>query len=169
MSIFGAPLPTPFAPSIDLPGRALRCAGLVLAMATLLGCGQGAPAAATAATDVAFADACDKANDGKRVAVDGYLRLPESFTGDRSVVLHLYETDAHAGSPVGVQVRFGSAANQVATVPTSFSDEDLSLHLDGGGTAGYGTEVNVTGKVYYPMVAQDFACALEDVVVQAAG
>jgi hypothetical protein len=109
------------------------------------------------------------------VAVQGYLRLPRSFTGERSVLLRLFETEALAatgqdlGSPVGVQVQFGSEPNQVDMVPTSYSDEDLSVHLSGGGTAGHGTPVRVSGKVYQPLVDQDFACALENVLVEAAG
>jgi hypothetical protein len=152
------------------PGRwrvRTRGRGLLgLAILVFIGCSPSAP---TAATDVAFARACDEANDGERVAVQGYLRLPDSFSGERSVVLRLYETEAFAGSPVGVQVQFGSEPNQVDMVPTSYSDEDLSVHLSGGGTAGHGTPVRVSGKVYQPLVDQDFACALENVLVEAAG
>lgn len=166
MATFGLRLGTPTARFGEARLRTRRRELFGLGMLLMVGCGQSVP---TAASDVAFASACDEANDGTRVAVQGYLRLPASFTGERSVVLRLYETDAFAGSPVGVQVQFGSQANQVDTVPTSFDDDDLSVHLSDGGTAGYGTPVKVSGTVYYPLVDQDFECGMKDVLVEAAG
>lgn len=159
-------------PSIrPMAGGTRRRVLLGVSLLVLVGCGQGVPAqnSPTAASDVAFARACDQANDGQRVAVSGYLRLPKSFTGERSIVLRMYETVTFAGSPVGVQIRFGKEANQVDMVPIKYSDNDLSVHLNNGGTAGHGTPVRVAGKMYRPLVAQDFDCALEDVVVEAAG
>jgi hypothetical protein len=137
-----------------------------LGLLVLVACGQEAP---TAGAEVPFAAACDKANDGERIALQGYLRLPASFTGDFSVILLMYETEALGGSPVGVSVRIGSEANQVDPVPTSYGDDDLAVHLSDGGTAGFGTPVRVSGTMYYPLVGQEFECALQNVLVEAAG
>ncbi len=109
---------------------------------------------------------CDKANDGKRVALTGFLRFPDSFTGNQSVVLRMYETNDFKGKPVGVQTEFGTAANQLNAVTNQYSDEDLKVHLANGQVAGYGMKVKVSGTVYFPTVGQEFACALENPLVE---
>ncbi len=114
-----------------------------------------------------FASACNKANDGKRIALTGYLRFPESFSGN-SVVLRMYQASDFSGDPVGVQVDFGSAANQLAPVTDQYKDSDLKVHLNSGQDAAYGTQVKVSGTVYFPAVSQDFACALENPLVESA-
>lgn len=134
--------------------------------AALVGC--GGDLAPTAGTATAFTAACDKTNDGKRIAVEGYLRLPDSFTGDRSVVLRLHAAPDFGGNPVGVQTALGKEANQVENVPKQFSDDDLKVHTADGSLATFGTKVNVSGKVYYPTVSQDFACGLENPLIELA-
>jgi hypothetical protein len=138
---------------------------LCLVAFILAACSQPA---STVGEDTAFANACDRVNDGQRIAVQGYLRLPDSFSGEQSVVLRLYETDAFDGTPIGVQIRFGSQANQVEPVPTSYSDDDLQVHLADGQVVGFGVKVKVSGKVYFPLVDQDFECGLENLLVELA-
>jgi hypothetical protein len=132
----------------------------------LAACGGDEPA--TAGTETAFADVCNESNEGERVAVEGYLRLPDSFTGDFSVVLRLFETDSFEGTPIGVTARLGTEANQVENVPESYSDTDLKVHLSNGQVVGYGTKVKVSGKMYYPTVDQDFVCGLENLLIEPA-
>lgn len=116
-----------------------------------------------------FASVCgDNANEGKRVAVIGFLRFPEKFTGTSSVVLRLYASGDYAGAPVGVQTRIGNQANQVELAPKEFTDKDLKVHTSDGQVAGYGTRVKVSGKVYYPAVGQDFKCGLENPLIESA-
>lgn len=67
-----------------------------------------------------------------------------------------------------MQINFGDQPNQVAAVGDNYTDRDLQVHLAGGQVAGYGMTVKVSGKVYYPAVAQDFPCALENPLVEAA-
>src|SRR5262249_6621590 len=64
-----------------------------------------------------FGAVCDKGNDGKRVAVEGYLRFPESFTGRQSAVLRLYRSADFTGTPIGVQMPIGGQANQMEMPP----------------------------------------------------
>lgn len=144
--------------------RLLLALGIV--MLGLAGCSEPGPP--TAGQPATFATVCDEANDGRRVAVEGYLRLPESFTGERSVLLHLFETDTFAGPHIGVQTPIGGEANQMAMVPTSYGDDDLEVHLAGGQTADFGMKVKVSGKVYFPLVEQSFACALENPLFESA-
>ena len=94
-----------------------------------------------AGESVQFSNACDKANEGKNVAVDGYLRFPKSFTGSSDVILRLYETDSYDGASVGVQIDFGTQANQVKTVTDQYSDSDLTVFLANGHPAAFGTKV----------------------------
>jgi hypothetical protein len=54
-------------------------------------------------------------------------------------------------------------------VPSSYADDDLQVHLADGQTVGYGTRVKVSGTVYFPMVAQDFPCGLENPLVELPG
>lgn len=136
---------------------------LVLALA---GCGDSGPP--TVGESVAFADVCSS-ESGARVATEGYLRLPDEFTGDQSVVLRMYETDFFDGTPIGVQIRFGNQANQIEMVPSSYTDDDMKVHLSNGEITGYGERVKVSGSVYFPMVGQDFTCGLENPLVELAG
>lgn len=128
----------------------------------LTGCGSAAP---TNGDLKDFTAVCDKANDGKRVAVMGYLRFPDSFTGSDSVVLRLYNASDFSGAPIGVTVNFGTKTNQVEPVTDQFSDSDLKVHMTNGQVAQLGTKVKVSGTVYFPLVSQEFACGLDNPLV----
>ena len=131
-------------------------------------CGGSSSEPPTTGETKDFASVCDKANEGKRVAVVGFLRFPEKFTGTSSVVLRLYGGADYTGAPVGVQTRMGNQANQVELAPKEYTDKDLKVHTSDGPVAGYGTRVKVSGKVYYPLVGQDFKCALENPLIESA-
>lgn len=149
-----------------MPIRSLMALGLfALALAA---CSSQPPSPPTAGEAKDFNAVCDKANDGKRVAVDGYLRFPESFTGSQSVVLRLYKANDYAGTPIGVQTRIGTQANQVEYAPKQYTDKDLKVHLADGQVAGFGTKVRVSGNVYFPLVGQNFACGLENPLIELA-
>jgi hypothetical protein len=134
-----------------------------LIVLSLAACSEEAP---TVGEVKEFAAVCQEANKGKRIAVDGYLRLPDSFSGDSSVVLRLYETAEFAGETIGVQTKIGPEANQMENVPTTYSDEDLKVHLADGQVAGLGAKVKVSGQVYFPIVEQVFACGLENPLIE---
>lgn len=138
---------------------------LVLALAAGA-CGASGPPTPGELKD--FAAVCDKANDGKRIAVVGYPRFPERFTGTQSVVLRLYEKPDYTGTPVGVQTPIGQQANQAELAPKQYTDKDLKVHTADGQVASYGTKVKVSGKVYFPMVDQDFKCSLENPLIESA-
>ena len=147
-------------------GRLFGIALLALAFAA---CGGAkAPEPPTAGEMKEFASLCDKANEGKRVAVVGYPRFPEKFTGTSSVVLRLYGGADYAGQPIGVQTPIGKQANQAELAPKEYTDKDLKVHTADGQVAGYGTKVKVSGKVYFPLVGQDFKCGLENPLIESA-
>jgi hypothetical protein len=139
---------------------------LALCVLALAACGGDSPP--TVGTNTAFSDVCAKANDGKRIAVDGYLRFPDSFTDDGSVILRLYQSDAFQGDTIGVQTEFGTQPNQVAKVENQYTDADLKVYQASGQVVTYGTKVRVSGTVYFPTIAQEFACSLENPLVATA-
>jgi len=114
-----------------------------------------------------FASVCDKTNDGKVIGVEGYLRFPDSFSGDQSVVLRLYPTSDFNGTPIGVTVELGSKPNQAEPVSDQYTDNDLKVHLADGTIVPFGTKVKISGKMYYPLVEQVFDCALDNPYVEA--
>ena len=149
--------------SMTLPR--IFCIGLLIFFAA---CGSSSSEPPTTGETKDFASVCDKANEGKRVAVVGFLRFPEKFTGTSSVVLRLYGGSDYTGAPIGVQTRMGNLANQVELAPKEYTDKDLKVHTSDGPVAGYGTRVKVSGKVYDPLVGQAFKCALENPLLESA-
>jgi hypothetical protein len=141
---------------------------LILSLMVILLAACSKPATPVVGVDTDFATACNKSNDGKRIALAGFLRLPDSFSGDQSVVLRLYETNDFTSQPIGVQAEFGTQANQVEPISTQYTDNDLKVHLSDGQLVQFGTKVKVSGTVYFPIVAQEFACSLENPLVELA-
>ena len=113
-----------------------------------------------------FASVCDKANDGKRIAVVGYLRFPDEVNRKIGLVLRLYKTNDFSGPPIGVSSDIGSQPNQVEFMPKEYTDKDLKVHLANGQVSGFGARVKVSGDVYFPIVGQTFACALSNPLVE---
>jgi len=137
---------------------------ILLTALTLTACGKSGPP--TVGETKPFAQVCDKSNDGKRIAVDGYLRFPSSFTKSSSVVLRFYENGNFKGNPIGVQMNTGTQPNQVEEVQKQFVDSDLKVHLANGQIAPFGTKVKVSGTVYFPMVEQEFPCSFETPLIE---
>lgn len=144
--------------------RNLIVAGLVALTCTA--CGPTEKNPPTPGEVKAFASVCDKANDGKRIAVEGFLRLPEEVNRKIGPVLRLYPTSEFSGKPIGVSTEIGSQPNQIAMIPKEFTDKDLKVNIANGQVAGFGEKVKVSGDVYYPMVGQDFQCALSNPLVE---
>lgn len=115
-----------------------------------------------------FNNACDKPNEGQQIAVEGYLRLPDTLTDSNSVVLRLYPDMSFKAKPIGVNMKFGSGDNEAEKITSSFHDSDLKVRLANGVVAPFGTKVRVSGRMYYPPAPQDFNCGLENPYVEAA-
>ena len=94
------------------------------------------------------------------------MRLPEEVNRKIGPVLRLYPTPEFTGKPVGVSTEIGSQPNQIAMIPKEFTDKDLKVNIANGQVAGFGEKVKVSGDVYYPMVGQDFQCALSNPLVE---
>jgi hypothetical protein len=145
-----------------------KCIALCILAFAFAACGAGEKKPPTVGELKNFAEVCDKANEGKRVAVEGYLRLPEQVHVKTGPVLRLYPTTEFTGKPVGVSMDIGSGSNQVAMMPKEFSDKDLKVKTADGQVAGFGTKVRVAGDMYFPLVGQEFPCALSNPLVELA-
>ena len=145
----------------------VRAASCFVALA-VVACGGAEPKPPSVGEVKDFAAVCGKAHEGQRVAVVGYLRFPEKFSGDRSVMLRIYRAADFAGQPVGVQTMIGRQPNQAEAPPRQFADKDLKVRLADGQAAAFGTRVRVSGDLYYPSVGQDFQCALSNPLVERA-
>ena len=146
---------------MDLRKTILLCAFALIVTA----CG-GAKKPPTVGESKNFTEVCDKANDGKRVALEGYLRLPDKVNRKTGPVLRLYPTTDYSGKPIGVSTEIGSQPNQIAFIPKEYTDNDLKVNVANGQTAGFGTKVKVSGDVYFPLVDQDFQCSLSNPLVE---
>ncbi|MEX0270416.1 hypothetical protein AB3R30_14825 [Leptolyngbyaceae cyanobacterium UHCC 1019] len=141
---------------------------LSLVATALISCGSSEKKPLTVGEVKGFATVCDKANDGKRVAVKGYLRLPEKVNPKTGAILRLYPTTEFNGKPVGVSTEIGSQPNQIGPIPEMYRDKDLKVNIANGQVAGFGTKVKVSGDLYYPMIRQEFPCALSNPLVELA-
>lgn len=143
----------------------------LLLLCCLLGaCGESGPP--TPGTPIGFDTVCDKANDGKRVMLEGYLEFPQSFGAkDSSVMLRVRPSLDSWEKVVGIQANLGDATNNVAMPPLSFRKSDLKLHLADGKSAGYQDKVKVSGTMYLPssMAQVEFKCGLSNPLFEASG
>ncbi|HEX8990407.1 MAG TPA: hypothetical protein VF784_01900 [Anaerolineales bacterium] len=138
---------------------------LLLLALSISGC---APGIARPGELQSFSTACDKPNEGVNIAVEGYLRLPDSFSSSRTIELRLYSDLNFSGKPIGVTMQFGNGPNQVRPITSSYRDEDLHVYLADGTGIPFRTKVRVSGIVVYPVLRQDFECGLEQVYVERA-
>jgi len=145
-----------------------KCIALCLIAFAFAACAGAEKKPPTAGELKNFAEVCDQANEGKRVAVEGFLRLPDKVNLKTGPVLRLYPTTEFAGKPVGVSTEIGSGPNQVAVLPKEFADKDLKVKTANGQVAGFGTKIRVAGDMYYPVVGQEFPCALSNPLVELA-
>jgi hypothetical protein len=135
---------------------------------SLAACGSSEKKPPTVGEAKSFAAVCDKANEGRRVAVEGYLRLPAQVNPKIGPMLRLYPTTEFSGKPVGVSTEIGSQPNQVGFIPKEYTDKDLKVNIANGQVAGFGTKVRVSGDLYFPTVGQEFPCALSNPLVELA-
>jgi len=116
----------------------------------------------------AFSQACEKSNEGALIAVEGYLRLPDTFTPGDSVELLLYRDLTFSGEPIAATMTFGDGPNQAVKISSSYQDSDLKIHLADGTLVPFGTKVRVSGSMHIPVIPQNFDCGLQNLYVEAA-
>src|SRR5687767_13535532 len=117
--------------------RIAKRAAASLVVALVSGCDSGPP---TVGTPVTFATVCDKANQDKRVALEGYLDFPSQFKAkDVTIMMRLRPTPfAKDERVVGASVKLGTGPNYVALPPRSYTVKDLKMTTNDGKTLGAG-------------------------------
>ena len=141
---------------------------LLVVVSTALCLSACTPQTAGPGTPQAFTFACARPNEGKRIAVEGYLRLPPSVASSQGVMLLLYPDPSLKGRPIGVMMRFGDKPNEAHKIISAYHDSDLKVHLADGTTVPFGTRVRVSGRMQLPVVPQAYDCDLRDPYVEAA-
>ena len=126
-------------------------------------CGESGPP--TRGVPVPFAGACDKANEGKRVMLDGYLEFPRSFgASEDTVMMRLRPSLDSWQNVVGVGVHMGTGANNVEMPPQTFKNSDLKAHTGDGQVVGYANKIKVSGTLYLTssLAQVEFKCGLSN-------
>lgn len=150
----------------------IRTCLIVLLGLCCIACGSTAPP--TRGELQPLETACDRANEGKRIAVEGYLTLPDQISGDFSVVLRIHSTpERTARATVSTTVRVDpdrKAPNTIDNLGTRYSDADLTIRTADGQTLGYQDNVRVSGTVYFPSstAAVEFTCGLDNPLIEQA-
>lgn len=120
----------------------------LLFCALFVACGQSD--APTRGVPVKFEAACDKANEGKRLMVEGYVDFPLSVDDKASsVMMRVRPRLATWENTVGANAVIGNGVNSVEMPPANYKNRDLRLHLADGRLAGYANKVKVSGTMFY--------------------
>ena len=138
----------------------------------LTGCFKSEPP--TVGQEMPFNSVCDKSNDGKRIAFEGFLTLPDHISSKDKVSLLLEvrpSKDLKSPMRIGVWTSYGKEVNQLTFVETSFrsnkpnepgkisvnsssklsyTHQDLKVKTNEGKVVSYLDKVRVSGKVVFP-------------------
>lgn len=107
------------------------------------GCGGGAqpPAALTLAT------ACDAGNEGRHVAVDGYLRFPDRLRISRTAQIAMFSAPGGDGDRQRVEFTIGDGPNQLERPALQYTPTSLRVRAADGAEVTINDRVRVTAKV----------------------
>jgi hypothetical protein len=110
-------------------------------------------------------DVCAKANEGKRLMIEGYVDFPLSFdTNDKSLVLRVRPSLSSWALTVGAVAPVGREPNHIEMPREGYSNRDVRLHLADGQTVTYWNKVKATGTMYFAtgLAPGAYSCALKD-------
>jgi hypothetical protein len=129
--------------------------GWVVAITGLAACGDSAP------VEVSVQSACDEANRGDQVIVEGFLRLPDEIAVADTAVIDLWSLNGATGDRLKVRFPVGEAANQMKRPPENFSVTSLRVvAADGTSQATIRDRVRLRGPL------ADEECLLQDPTVE---
>jgi len=109
---------------------------------------------------VDFSQVLDKANDGKRVSIEGYLTTPTtSYQTSNSAQLDFIERPNEFSSAFNfiLSVNVGDGKNEMKTLPDKYTSADIIVTGKNGEKIGAGDRVRITGKLN---VSSDY-CSLD--------
>ena len=134
----------------------------------LAACGQSGPP--TRGVPVSFTAACDKANEGKRLMIEGYVDFPESGIDDSggTMIMRVRPALASWENTVGASARIGNGPNAAEMPHTGYKNRDLRLHLADGAIVGYSNKTKVSGTMYYASAPGPgaYTCALSNTLYE---
>jgi hypothetical protein len=136
----------------------------------LAGCGDGVPPGD--GTVVTFDTVCDKGNEGKRVALEGFLDFPDRFNAKAAtVVMKLKAAPTQTSRTIGARVKLNAGNNALAAPPDKYNENDLRAISHDGKPAGYRTRLKITGTMTYTdsLETRAFTCHLADTRIELAG
>ena len=112
-------------------------------------CGQSA--LPTRGVPVTFESACDKANQGKRIMLEGYVDFPENGVDDSTgmMIMRVRPRLTGWGNTVGADARIGKEPNSAEMPHSGYHNRDLRLHLADGQVVTYWNKIKVSGTMYY--------------------
>lgn len=128
-----------------------RVSGVIITGSLVAGCGMGGPP--TPGELKTLASVCDKANDGKRLAVEGYLALLESFSersSSESAPLLIRATQQPGPNDIFVWMPYGTGPNSMDKLPARYSSDDLKVRTKDGVVVGSRDKVRISGTVTFP-------------------
>jgi hypothetical protein len=141
---------------------------LLLFCAYLVACGQSAMP--SRGVPVTFQSACDKANLGKRVMIEGYVDFPFREVPDSAAiaVMRVRQSLSSWENVVGADARIGKGPNSVEMPPEGYKSRDLRLHLADGQVVSYNHKTKVSGTVYTAHGERpgEYFCALSDTLYE---
>ncbi len=144
----------------------------------------------TVGQKVSFDRICDRSNDNKRIAVEGFLTLPEKVSSkdNLSVLLEIRSAkDVNKPGRVGIWTSYGKLANQIAPIDTalrapnstekanlkdlgksklSYTHADLKVTTNDGKSIGYLDRVRISGKVGFPSKVSISPCVLNNPLIE---
>jgi hypothetical protein len=103
------------------------------------------------AETIDFANSCKVENDGKYVAITGYLKDGGSIfcsnIGSSTVNCSLTLTETADGTKgIKADIEQGSGSNEIEKFEGSYKKENLKIRDNGGQTVNIGDKVKLTGK-----------------------
>ena len=97
-----------------------------------------------------FTAARDKANDKKRVIIEGYVATPSvSYTSDKSVQIDFIERPNEFGTSSGfiASMNVGKGNNTMLKIPEKYRAEDIKVTGNSGEAIRVGDHVRMTGRL----------------------
>ena len=131
----------------------------LIAALFMAGCAS-APPPATLHT---HESACTEANNGQRVAVEGYPQLSGMTLVDDDFSVDLFEQPGGAGEKISVYFTVGTGANQAENLPEDYTDADLKIHTSDNQIVSVDKHIRVHGELFWSETSGQVVCFISPV------
>lgn len=107
--------------------------------------------------------ACTEANNGQRVAVEGYPQLTRMTLVDDNFSVDLYEQPGSSGEKISVYFTVGTGANQAENLPEDYTDADLKIHTSDNQIVSVDKHIRVHGELFWSESSGAVVCFISPV------